>query len=61
MKLLDHVMIPDGRIGVIIGFQPKHVVVRAPAPNPNWPWAVVETLPRHQLTEVEIEYGEALL
>lgn len=51
MRLYDQVIIPDGRVGIILAFQPGHVVVRAPAPDPNWPFAVIETLRRQHVAQ----------
>jgi hypothetical protein len=59
MKLLDHVLTPDGRLGVVVALHPTLCDVRLPAPHPDWPWCVVESLPRQHLQQVEVVYEEA--
>lgn len=61
MKIFDHVLTPDGRLGVIVKVHPLLCDVRLPAPHPDWPWCVVESLPRQHLAPVEVVYEEALL
>jgi hypothetical protein len=61
MRLYDQVVIPDGRVGIIVAFQPGRVVVRAPAPNPHWPFAVIETLRHQHIMPVQHDDEDALL